>query len=185
MAESADSADLAPVANEAAISIDGVQLSELIPTLPLARSSIFEIMKAMNIKSTKGPGPGGANRVAWLSSKDAELLTSAAHCVSRGEYRIADLAGSLAKRKKQATALTASSDSADTNDPAAFISRLEAAERAISSGLGLTTKEVAWILGINPIGAAITRGGITCTRTAKNCWLLNKAAKGSTGWQRN
>ncbi len=51
-------------------------------------------------------------------------------------------------------------------------SRLEAAGLAVSSGLGLTTKEVAWILGVNPGGAFFSRGGITCTKTGKNCWLL-------------
>jgi hypothetical protein len=40
-------------------------------------------------------------------------------------------------------------------------------------------------IGRNTIGAVIARGGITCTKTGKNCWLLSKAAKGSTGWQRN
>jgi hypothetical protein len=51
-------------------------------------------------------------------------------------------------------------------------SRLEAAGLAVSSGLGLTTKEVAWILGVNPGGAFFSRGGITCTKTGRNCWLL-------------
>ena len=53
--------------------------------------------------------------------------------------------------------------------------RLEAAERAIRSGLGLTTTETAWILGVKPGGSPITRGGIRATRTGWNCWRLESA----------
>jgi hypothetical protein len=62
--------------------------------------------------------------------------------------------------------------SSETVQDSDLIARLEAAERAIASGLGLTTREVAWIIGVNPGAAHITRAGITCTKTGKNCWLL-------------
>lgn len=52
--------------------------------------------------------------------------------------------------------------------------RHQAAERSIESGLGLTTAEMAWILGVSPGSPPITRGGITATRTGKNCWRLSK-----------
>jgi hypothetical protein len=32
-----------------------------------------------------------------------------------------------------------------------------------------------WILGEIPGSSPVTRGGITATRTGKNCWLLSKA----------
>ena len=66
--------------------------------------------------------------------------------------------------------------SADSADPSPFLARLEAAERAVASGLGLTTAEVSWILGVNPGAAVVTRGGITATRTARNCWRLESAS---------
>jgi len=173
MAPSADSADgeISPSAHSA-VSVDGARLTELIAALPLSRGSIFEIIKALGIVTTKGPGAGGKGRVAWVSNADGERLFDAAHRVNRGEVRIADLAGALTTQTRQTPPLTLVPDSADPADPELFMSRLQAAELAVASGLGLTTREVAWILGVNPGGAFFTRGGITCTKTGKNCWLL-------------
>jgi hypothetical protein len=53
---------------------------------------------------------------------------------------------------------------------------LEAAERAVSSGLGLTTAETAWILGVHPGSSPVTRGGITAERISRNCWRISRAA---------
>ena len=160
---------------ESAVSVDGARLTELIEALPLSRGSIFEIIKALGIVTTKGPGAGGKGRVAWVSNADGERLFDAAHRVNRGEIRIADLASGLTQQTRHTQPLAVVPDSADTTDPKQFLARLEAAERAIASGLGLTTREVAWIIGVNPGAAHITRAGITCTKTGKNCWLLSRS----------
>ena len=177
----ASSALSAYAANAVATSqlIEGNQLSKLIEALPLSRGSVFELLKALGIQTTKGPGPGGRGRVAWLSIGDSERLFSAAHRVHRGEVRISDLAaaggggGGLATRQTAKAGPTA--DSADSSDPAPFLARLEAAQLATSSGLGLTTAEVHWILGVIPGTSPLTRAGITATRTGKNCWKLDRA----------
>ena len=172
-APSPDSAD--PVTAVA----DGVRLAELTETLPVSRGSVFELVKALGIVTTKGPGADGRGRVAWVSGDDADRLAEAAQRVARGEVRIADLAGGLVSQRTPQTAQTAhaagSASSADSADPAPFLARLEAAERAIRSGLGLTTTETAWILGVKPGGSPITRGGIRATRTGWNCWRLESA----------
>lgn len=163
------------LSGESAVSVDGARLTELIEALPLSRGSIFEIIKALGIVTTKGPGAGGRGRVAWVSSEDGERLFDAAHRVNRGEIRIADLASGLTQQTRHTQPLAVVADSADTTDPKQFLARLEAAERAIASGLGLTTKEVAWIIGVIPGAANITRAGINCTKTGKNCWLLSRS----------
>lgn len=170
MASSADSA----------AAVDGVRLAELVDQLPLSRSSVFELVKALGITTEKGPGPGGKGRVAWVSDADADRLADAANRVHRGEVRIADLAGGLASLQTPATVpgwqpAAVSGVSGDSPDAAPFLARLEAAERAISSGLGLTTAETAWILGVKPGSSPVTRGGITATRTGWNCWRLESA----------
>lgn len=172
-APSPDSAD------SAAAVVDGVRLAELTEALPVSRGSVFELVKALGITTMKGPGPDGRGRVAWVGAADAERLSDAAQRVARGEVRIADLAGCLVSQRTPATAQTvapaASGPSADSADPAPFLARLEAAERAIRSGLGLTTTEAAWILGVRPGSSPITRGGIRATRTGWNCWRLESA----------
>jgi hypothetical protein len=164
---------------DSAATVDGVRLAELIEQLPLSRGSVFELIKALGITTSKGPGPGGKGRVAWLSADSADRLADAAQRVHRGEVRIADLAGGLQRLQTPQTLQTgsaaASAYSGDPADPGPFLARLEAAERAIRSGLGLTTAEVAWILGVKPGGSPVTRGGITATRTGWNCWRLQSA----------
>jgi len=177
---SPESADAAPALSaDAAATADGVRLAELCAALPLSRASVFEVVKALGIATIKGPGPGGRGRVSWVSSSDAELISGAAHAVHRGDVRIADLsrptrptAPTLARRAPAA----ASAATADAPDAGPFLQRLEAAERAINSGLGLTTAEVAWVLGVRPGGPVVTRGGITATHTGYNCWRLSAAS---------
>ena len=178
MASSAPSPDSADPA-AAAVVVDGVRLAELTEALPVSRGSVFELVKALGIVTVKGPGPAGRGRVAWISGSDADRLVEAAQRVARGEVRIADLAGGLVSQRTPQTLQTgpvaASALSADSADSAPFLARLEAAERAIRSGLGLTTTETAWILGVRPGGSPVTRAGITATRTGWNCWRLESA----------
>lgn len=148
--------------------------------MPLSRASVFEVVKALGITTKKGPGPGGRGRVAWVSSADADRITEACNWVDRGDGRIADLAQGLQRRPTPAMVrrggpAAVSAPSADSADPAPFLARLEAAERAIRSGLGLTTMETAWILGVRPGSSPIARGGIKATRTGWNCWRLESA----------
>ena len=172
-APSPDSAD------SAAAVVDGVRLAELTEALPVSRGSVFELVKALGIVTVKGPGPDGPGRVAWVSSADADRLADAARRVDRGDVRIADLAGGLVSQRTPLATQTVppagSAPSADSADSGPFLARLEAAERAIRSGLGLTTAEAAWILGVKPGGSPITRGGIRATRTGWNCWRLESA----------
>lgn len=155
---------------------DSVRLAEFAHGLPLSRASVFEVIKALAITTTKGPGPDGRGRVAYVSNADADRIAEACRRVDRGEVRIADLAA-LQHRPSRQTALRPSSvPSAEPGDSAGFLARLEAAERAIGSGLGLTTAEVAWILGARPGRSPVDRGGIRATRTGWNCWRLSSVS---------
>ncbi len=163
---------------ESPASADGVRLAELAASLPLSRASVFEVVKALGIITSKGPGPEGRGRVAWVSSTEAERITTAAHAVHRGELRIADL--SRPTRPTPPTPaggglVTVSAGSGAPPDAGPFLARLEAAERAIRSGLGLSTAEASWILGVKPGGHELVRGGICATRTGWNCWRLSAA----------
>lgn len=161
---------------------DGVRLAELAASLPLSRASVFEIIKVLGVTTAKGPGPGGRGRVAWLSPADAARVEAAAHAVHRGEVRIQDL--SLPSRPSRPTvSMTAlrpaSAVEAYLPDAGPFLDRLVAAERAVASGLGLTTREAAWILGVHPSGGMVERGGIRATRTGYNCWRLERFGSAS------
>jgi hypothetical protein len=174
-----DTTPLPPDSADAAA--DGVRLAELVEALPLSRASVFEVVKALGITTAKGPGPDGRGRVAWLSSADADRVGTAAHAVHRGEVRIADLSRP-SRQTRQTTALRApaavSAGSADAPDPAPFLARLEAAERAVRSGLALSTAETGWILGCRPGGTEVVRGGIRAVHLARDQWRLVSADSG-------
>ena len=158
---------------DSAATVDGIRLSDLAEELPVGRSSIFELLKALAIRTHKGPGPDGKGRMAWVSDADAKRLREAAQAVAAGERKIADFSSAISTRKAPTGKKPLSPDSTDA---APFLARLEAAEKAVSSGLGLSTAEATWILGVIPGSSPITRGGITATRTGKNCWLLSRVA---------
>ena len=157
---------------DSATTVDGVRLADLAEELPVGRSSIFELLKKLVITTKKGPGVDGKGRVAWVSDGDAKRLREAAQAVAAGEKKIADFSSAISPRTPQTIKRPLSADSTDASP---FLARLEAAEKAVSSGLGLTTAEATWILGVIPGSSPITRGGITATRTGKNCWVLCKA----------
>ena len=175
---SADSVDLLmALSGSSDALLDGVRLSDLADELPLGRSSLFELLKNLRITTSKGPGLGGKGRVAWVNIDQANLLRNAARAVHLGEKKIADFSSAIAKTSSSAPR----SASPDSADPAPFLARLQAAERAITTGLGLSTAETAWILGVSPGSSPLTRGGITATRTGKNCWLLSRSSQPLTG----
>jgi len=158
---------------------DGIRLLDLSEELPLGRSSVFELLKGLRIKSLKGPGRDGRGRCAWVTAADAALLRQAAQAVHEGKMRLADV-GKLVRRHP--SPLTKSSTpSADSTDAIAFLQRLEAAERAVSSGLGLTTAETAWILGKEPRGSSCRKGAIVAIHEGVNVWRLAKVAMEPAG----
>jgi hypothetical protein len=168
-ADSAAAADAVP---------DGVRLAELIESLPLSRGSVFELVKALGIETAKGPGPQGRGRVAWLCAADAHQLTQAAHEVAAGRRRISDFSAALVARPQTPPTLPTLSDAAspDSADGAGLLQRIEAAERAVSTGFPLSTAELAWIIGARPGGPVVVRGGLRAERVARNVWRLSAAS---------
>ena len=101
---------------------------------------------------------------------------AAAHRAHRGEVRIADKTGMVAQTRQTPQTLTPaqSAESPDVMDPAPYLASLEAAERAIASGLGLRAVEVAWNLGMTTRGRSVRLGGILATRNGVNSWQLTR-----------
>jgi len=69
---------------------DGVQLAELLVTLPISRSSLFELLKALGVTTHKAPGVDGKGRVAWLTRDEADRVRNAALDVAAGRAQIAE-----------------------------------------------------------------------------------------------
>ena len=160
------------------VQLDEIRFSEWLEAAGLSRSTAYELIKLLAIEPTPRKLPGIRKQVSFITADQAALLEPWAAAIVNGATmpQIRERIGSSeivpATNPILSENIPGSSQTVQDSDLA---SRLEAAERAIASGLGLTTREVAWIIGVNPGGAFFTRGGITCTKTGKNCWLLTRS----------
>ena len=146
----------------------GQRLSEWIEAAPIGKTASYELLKALRITPTKARFPGSAAAVSTLTSEQVAIMDAAAEQVAAGRS-IAELTAITARPR------TAVNTTDEGQGGAALLPRLEAAERAIASGLPLTTVEVAWILGVKPgatIGTTIARGGIAITHHGADVWSL-------------
>jgi hypothetical protein len=172
-----DPLPLSPDSGDAADAVpDGIRLAELTEALPLSRSSLFELVKALGIVTMKGPGPSGRGRVAWLSAADAHRLEAAAREVAAGRLRIADV-GAIVRQGPPTPETLPDPEPAplspDSADGAGLLARIEAAERAARIGFPLSTSELAWVMGARPGGPVVTRAGLRAERLARNLWRLS------------
>jgi len=146
----------------------GQRLSEWIEQAPIGKTATYELMKALRITPAKARFPGSAAAVSMLTAEQVVVMDRAAMQVAAGQS-IADLTAIITRPR---TAVNAADEAQGGK---ALLPRLEAAERAIRSGLPLSTAEVTWILGVRPgatIGTTITRGRIAVTHHDTNIWSL-------------
>ena len=168
---------------------DGIRLSEWQLSSGLSRSTMYELLKILMIRPEGRRVATSRKLVSYLSADQIQILEHWSAAIKNGATlpQIRERIGSSeivsVVNPILSEIIPGSSQTVQDGDFASELkaaelavsdlaSRLEAAGLAVSSGLGLTTKEVAWILGVNPGGAFFSRGGITCTKTGRNCWLL-------------
>ena len=148
----------------------GQRLSEWIEQAPIGKTAAYELLKALGITPGKARFPGSAAAVSVLTAEQVAIMDAAAEQVAAGRS-IAELTAITARPR------TAVNVTDEGQGGKALLPRLEAAERAIRSGLPLSTAEVTWILGVRPgatIGTTITRGGIAITHHGPDVWSLEK-----------
>jgi len=150
---------------------DGIRLSEWQVWSGLSRSTLYELLKLLKIEPEGRRVATSRKLVSYLSAAQVQILEQWSAAIKNGATmpQIRERIGSSEIVPILSETIPGSSQTVQDGD---LISRLEAAELAVCSGLGLTTRETSWILGVIPGGAFFTRGGITCTKTGKNCWLL-------------
>jgi len=157
------------------VELDGTRLSEWQLSSGLSRSTMYELLKLLKIEPEGRRVATSRKLVSYLSADQVQILEQWSTAIKNGATlpQIRERIGSSeivsVSNPIPSETIPGSSETVQDDD---LVSRLQAAELAVASGLGLTTREVAWILGVNPGGAFFTRGGITCTKTGKNCWLL-------------
>jgi hypothetical protein len=153
---------------------DGMRLSDWWESRAVPRSTAFRLLRIAGIEPEKVRADGSRSPVSFLSQPQVDALDALAAKV-KGGASITQLEGALAVHRRPETA----PDPIDEPDatppgPDLLLDRLEAGERALRSGLPLSTSEVAWIIGARPGSATVTRGRIVATRHGRNVWTLSR-----------
>lgn len=159
---------------------DGILFADWIEQQGISKSTAYKWRSELGIHTAKRRI--GSRVEVYLSSAQQALMERYAAELSRGATTATALERmgitppeSVALQQQAPSESVALQWTAPVEtDGDRLNSRLKAAERAIASGLGITTSEVSWILGVKPASSPVTRGGINATRTGWNCWRLTR-----------
>jgi hypothetical protein len=159
--------------------IDSIPLSAWWESRGIPRSTAFKLVKVAGIKPGRIKVPSSKLPVSSITPADTQKLDALAARLKSGAT-LPQLEAEITTSLVSSSALQSETVSDDLShhqqhDAGAFIQRLEAGERAIRSGLPLTTSEVAWLLQARPGGDRVQRGGVEAIRHGRNCWELRRS----------
>jgi hypothetical protein len=142
----------------------------------IARSTTYRLLKAARIEPEKSRPAGARAPVSVLTDQQVALLDALVEKMRDGAS-VADLESALAATMAPLITSETVSDAttAAAAIPAATLARLEAGERAIRSGLPITTAEAGWVLLARPGGDRIERGRVIARRIGRNAWSLEQS----------
>ncbi|MCP9845250.1 hypothetical protein KBY94_16225 [Synechococcus sp. Cruz-9C9] len=154
--------------------LDGMLLSAWWESRAVPRSTAFKLVKIAGIEPSKVRVPGSRSPVSSLSQQQVETL-DAVHAKLSSGATLAQLEGALASLRHPETAQDAEPEplpEEEADMAQAVLSRLQAGQLAIETGLPLSTAEVRWLLGARPGATVVERGRVTARRHGRNCWTL-------------
>lgn len=160
----------------AAVEIDSLPFSDWYESRGVARATAFRLLKLARIERRTGKVPGSRVPIRVLDLQQVAAL-------DRLVARLRDGSTMPQLEAEITAALVATSSPAETVsddlshhpapfDHAALLARLEAGERAIRTGLPLSTAEVGWLLQARPGGDRVVRAGVEAVRHGRNCWEI-------------
>jgi hypothetical protein len=159
--------------------IDRMALSSWYEGQSVPRSTAFKLVKLAGIKTETMKVPSSRAPVAAINAEQRSKLDALAQMLQNG-VTMAEL------ERQLAGALVATSSPAETvsdspapepqlQDHGALLARLEAGERALNTGLPLSTPELAWLLQARPGGERVQRAGVVAIKHGRNCWQLRRS----------
>lgn len=162
--------------------IDSMPLSSWWESRGIPRSTAFKLVKVAGIKPGRIRVPSSKLPVSSITPADAQKLDALAARLKDGAtlpQLEAEITTSLvAQSAHQQETVSDGLSHQQQYEAGALIQRLEAGERAIRSGLPLTTSEVAWLLMARPGGDRVQRAGVEAIRHGRNCWELRRSESG-------
>ncbi len=164
--------------------IDSLPLSDWYDSRGVPRSTAFKLVRIAGLELGRVKVPGTRALVAALNAEQTAVMDRLADRWRDGatlpqlqaEFTTAlAVPDGLSQAEPVPDGLSPSAPAIDAD---ALLARLEAGERAIRSGLPLTTSEVAWLLLARPGGDRVTRAGVEAVRHGRNIWQLRRSEPG-------
>lgn len=150
----------------------GLTLREWQESRGIARSTTYRLMAAAGIEPEKMRPAGARAAIAVLSSAQVQALDLMVEQLRNGAT-VAELEARLTTALAPAPpSETVSATWAEVPQLPDTLTRLEAGELAIRSGLPITTQEAAWLLLARPGGDEVRRGRVVARRIGRNAWSL-------------
>lgn len=159
------------------VELDRLTLAQWYESRGIARATAFRLVKVAGITPHKVKVPGSRALVSALDLAMVQTLDGLADRLRSGESMAQLEASSITALAAVNPSETVADDPDPVGspfDPALLQARLEAAEKAIATGLPLTTREVSWLLGARPGAASVQRGRVVAERHGRNCWTLDQ-----------
>ncbi len=148
---------------------EAIRFSAWYESKGLARSTAFKLLAASGLELERRRVEGSRSPVSFVSSDHQRKLNYLADQLASGK--------SLAELERHIVKAQAVSTPPETEEPitkpALLFQRLQALELAQNTGMGLSTAEVAWILGARPGSSSFVRGNVLVERQARNCWTVS------------
>jgi hypothetical protein len=148
---------------------DAVRFSAWYESKGIARSTAFKLLSASGLELERRRVEGSRSPVSFVSSDHRQKLDFLADQLNSGKS-LAELERRIVKAQEVSTPPETEEP---ITKPALLFQRLQALELAQNTGMGLSTAEVAWILGARPGSSSFVRGNVLVERQARNCWTVS------------
>lgn len=149
---------------------DAIRFSAWYESKGLARSTAFKLLALSGLQLERRRVEGSRSPVSFVSVEDQKRLNFLADQLASGKS-LSELERRIVK--VQDVSIPPEPAEEPIAKPALLFQRLQALELAQNTGMGLSTAEVAWILGARPGSSSFVRGNVLVERQARNCWTVS------------
>lgn len=145
----------------------------------LSRSTAFRLLAISGVELEKRRVDGSRAPVSFVTADQRAKLDFLALELKSGKT-LPELESRIVKAQTVSGHPETVQDS--TPDPLAkpaqLLQRLQALKLAQETGLGLSTQELAWLIGAKPGSASFVRGKVLVERQARNVWSVQAVVDG-------
>lgn len=155
--------------------IDGVRFSDWYEQACISKSTAFGLLKVAGVEPEKRRVEGSRAPVSFLAGDGLRKMDAILNAHKSGKS-VAELSIAIQQARQQYEPPPQEPEEElepiSNEDGETLLKRMEAMQLAISSGFPLTTKELRWILGVNPGAKEVRRGRIVMKWHARNTWTI-------------